>query len=243
MKFSTLMTTLASGSLGNLPIFGEGTGVPQDQAYVRTAVAVNQALTEFYTRFAIRNRTLIFEAIDGRFQYPLDPMYAYNSGVAGDPKYILDSLEDPWLEMDILWINRVLDDCGREAWVNATARTPRENQPIGRVFVTESNVVQLSYPKAGHQYTVEYRGAPELLDPETIDPDVDEFMLPTVYVPAFVEKVSALIYRSLNGQENTAKGAELTMSSEIVQTKLEDKNVDNKESATYNERFSLNGWI
>lgn len=246
MKLQTLMTNLVMGSLGNLPIFGEGTGTPQDQAYHRVAVASNQALTEFYTRFAIRSRTLLLEAIDGRFTYLLSPEYAVNSGVPGSPKYILDSPEDPWTLMDILWIQRVVDDCGREAWINASAKTRRENESLGRVFVPESNVVQLAHPKTGEQYTIEYRGAPTLIDLEETDIDVlkeVEIPLPIVYTTAFQEKVSALIYRSLNGQENTAKGSELTLSSEMGNQKLEERNVDNKETATYNERFSAGGWV
>lgn len=245
MKLDTLMTTLCFGSLGNLPIFGEGTGTPQDQAFTRVIVAANQAMTEFYTRFAIRSRTLVVEAIDGRSSYPLDPMYAVNSGIPGSPKYILDNVDDPWLTMDILWVTRVIDDCGTELWVNASATARKTNEHLGRVFFPEVNLMMLADPKQGDQYMVEYRGAPALVDPAAVGTDWDavEFSLPSVYEPAFVEKVSGLIYRSLNGQENTAKGAELVMSSEVGSRKLEEQNVDNKETATYNERFHIGGWV
>lgn len=93
-----------------------------DSAFTETNTSrylklIQSALTEFHTKFLIRQEELVIQPIEGVVDYPLLADFALTSEVAGT-KFIMDSVYQPF-NWKILQVLGAYDELGAEIPINA----------------------------------------------------------------------------------------------------------------------------
>lgn len=235
MTLDDLFKDLSFGPAANLALMGEGSGITPETSYPRVINAINASLTELYTRFQIRQKTIVVRAIEGRYLYPLEKIHAFTDVTPGIDKFIMDSVDAPFVG-DILQIQLVSGAFGELTSINdrnASSRT---------VFIPSASTLQLVDPGFDEEFMVEYRAGHPKLALETTNLASIKVDVPQVYLPAFLEHVAGKIYQSLNGAENTAKGIEHLQEFERLCGNHEIRNTDASHQSSSNERPAINGW-
>lgn len=234
MVLNELFKALSFGPAANLAIFGEGSGMIEEANYPRILNAVNQTFTALYSRFRLRQKTLVVRAMEGRLMYPLKPIHSALSTNPLSDKFIMDTVDDPFLG-DILRIELVTDALGVAYNLNDRTENCRT------VFVPAPDTLQLVKFEDLEEFMVEYRAShPKLaLDNTDLEQTID---LPYAYQAAFLAHLTGKIYQSLNGPENSAKGVEFLAEWERLCGEHEFHNTDVAHQSNTNIRPALNGW-
>lgn len=235
MTLDDLFKDLSFGPAANLALMGEGSGITPETSYPRIINAINASLTELYTRFQIRQKTIVVRAIEGRYLYPLKRVHAFTDPTPGFDKFIMDGVGDLFME-DILQIQLVSGAFGELTNIND------RNSNFQTVFIPSASTIQLVEPGINEEFMVEYRAGHPKLALETTDLASVQVDVPQVYLPAFLEHVAGKIYQSLNGAENTAKGTEHLQEFERLCGNHEIRNTDASHQSSSNDRPAINGW-
>lgn len=109
MKLSQIFEQLTAGELRQMAISGaeSGDGVLEKDFRTLTNHVV-LGLTALYTRFNLKENSLIVQLQSDRFTYPLQSKYAVNGKFTVEPiRYIIDTVSAPFLD-DILKVERVI---------------------------------------------------------------------------------------------------------------------------------------
>lgn len=109
MNLSDYLAQMALGACRNLSIGGDGSGTIPPSSYPSFMTALNQALMDLYTKFALRRRALMIETRTGQWQYPMRPDFALTSGAVVPFKHIRDSAEEPFTQR-LLKIDRIYNE-------------------------------------------------------------------------------------------------------------------------------------
>ncbi len=240
LTFKALLPLLSFGKLSNLALLGDGSGVVPKESYPRVVMAVNAARTELFTRFRLADKELQLIAEEGRDIYYLRPAHAFNSGVVGIPKYLVDPVDDPFTG-GMARIESVFNPRGQVMRIND--QTDSRNA----VYFPEHDALRLVDPKTGDVYRIVYRYAPTHL-PLSTDLDAPEFAdldlgVPDGYREAFLLYIGHQIYSTMNGQDSILKSAEYLSAFEAECLRRTVQNTDLSNQSDTNERFEIGGWI
>ena len=148
MLLSDIFDALQFGELKQLPIGGEGNGIPEEK-YNEIISHVNNALTAVFKRFPIKLKTVTVQQIDNVSTYTLSSRYAQTNLVPNEYKYIVDSESSPFID-DVLKIESIKDELN----VVIPLNRPTEETSI---MVTDYNVIQVPYPDSNKTIAVTYR--------------------------------------------------------------------------------------
>ena len=106
---------------------------------------IQSALTEFHTKFLIRQEELVIQPIEGVVDYPLLADFALTSEVAGT-KFIMDSVYQPF-NWKILQVLGAYDELGAEIPINAP------NHICG-VFISTPASIMIPAPVTARQISL-----------------------------------------------------------------------------------------
>ena len=113
MQLGDLFANLSYGSLSNLAIGGEGSGVIPAQHEPRLVSLTNQALKLLSGKFLMCEKEVIIRAIEGRAIYPLEYEFAESNTAATGDKFIVDTVEQPFME-DVVTVLEIYDELNQD---------------------------------------------------------------------------------------------------------------------------------
>lgn len=237
MKVPVLLKSLARGELSNLFMGQDGEIV--EEKVPKVIQTINDGLLRFYTKFLLKERSLIIEMRENITNYHLLLKFCYSNYDPGnlptgwDAPYILDTPTEPFLE-DVIKVLAVFNYAGLKLPLNDINN--RES-----VFTPQPLIIQYPYPVSGRMFSVEYQAKHKPIpesEYEDIDVDLPEFLM-----PALRYFVASEIYSQMNTQENIMKGQEyLGKFNQACQDAI-DMGLINDVASTTNNRFEQNGWI
>lgn len=180
MLLSYIFTQLTQGEASQLALAGTDFIGIQPTDYEKVIPHVNLALTELYKRFSLKTRELtIQEHAEIPHYYLNDDFAVSNTASTEDPKYIIDTAEDPFTN-DVLRIQSITDE---------------EDEPVGlNDYNDENSIITLSpellrVPSASDTgvLTIMYRAAPDVIPAdETLDPEEYDVALPVYLLEALI---------------------------------------------------------
>lgn len=234
MKVSDLYQKLSYGELSNLSIGNDGFGDIADSKKSRIIHYANRALLRLYTRYLIKESNVLISQIEGRTLYRLSSRYAVSNPepVPGDPVYIQDTPENPFLN-DVVKITAVFGHDGCELPLN-DAEHPKS------VFTPQTNVLQITRPVAGKLLGISYQAKHIPLSTTSPSQIID---LPDVLEESFTTLIAHYVFSDMNGAENLAKSQEYLAKYERLYSEIEGLDLVNNSQSTTNIRFQRNGWV
>ena len=237
MKVPDLLKSLALAELNNL--FIGQTGEIEESKIPRIVLAINDGLLALYTRFLLRERSLVIRMRAGITNYHLKKKFAIsnydvgNMPTAWDAPYIIDTGTEPFRE-DVIRVLAVYNYAG-------TLLPMNDNIRPDSVFTPQATVLQVPFALDGKMLSVTFQAKHEAIpDSGYEDLDVD---LPDFLIPALRYFVASSVYSQMNTQENTMKGQEYQMKYEAVCKEAVDMDLISTSVSTTNSRFEKNGWV
>lgn len=233
MQVSELFQQLASGELCNLSIASESTGDIVTEKKPKILRYVNQALLRLYSRFPIKQDSVLLQTEAWLRHYPLEVEHALTSpAVAGVVRFIQDSSIKPFLG-DVIKVLSVHDQTGAERPLN-DPEDPRS------LFTPQPTVIQVPNPISGGLIGVLYQARhPELV----VGSWSAKITLPDVLEDALRARVAYHVYSHMNGQENAAKAAEFMAIFDGVCAEVTEQDLVSSSIAQSNTRFAKGGWV
>lgn len=137
---------------------------------------VNLGLKELYKRFFLQSKQLTFQQYEHIETYTLDRRFAMTNIDSDEPiRYITDSVWEPFCD-DVLKIEQVFDEDGRELFLN-------DRSQAWSVYTPAYNQVQIPYPMWCNILSVHYRAShPTVVfhpgdDPRQVQLNIPEALL------------------------------------------------------------------
>ena len=248
MKLSEVFKQLSYGELSQLNIGGSGSGEINDADYDRLVAAINLGLTALHTRFPLCKKQLELQLVSGQGLYYLNRAYAVsNEESTEDPKYILDSNDNPFMDdllkvVDVTTAEGVRLELNRRGseWslhtptlvslqVPEGMHTPTSSTPTE--YVTGSLLVDY---QANHLYLPagvgEYRA------------DTVELALPYPYLEALLYYVASRMHNPVGMVNEFHMGNSYSAKYEMACQLLERHNVS-VDQVGVTTKFSDRGWV
>ena len=235
MLLSELFRKLSLGELSNLSISGEGSGTIVEGREPKMIGYVNDALLALYSRFTLREASVLLELVVPRRNYLLDSRYAFSnqSPTPGDDIYIRDSVAKPFLD-DVIQITQVVDGAGRTLPLN------NPDNPIS-VFTPQPTMLQIPKPRTGAIVVVLYKASHPKI---SLDDDLTaEISLPEVLEPALRAYVAYLTFSHMSTQESMIKAADFMNLYEASCQRVEQSDLVSNTLSSTNTRFAKGGWV
>lgn len=173
MLLSEILDHLALGELDQRKITEDGCICPK---YLpRVISTINLGLTELYKRFPLKQKELYIQLYPEISTYTISSKYAEtNTESTADPKYILDSADEPF-EDDFIKIEKIVDEGGNQVPLN---------DPVEQlsVYTPAYNQIQVPMPEFENQLGIVYRAkhvklSTLITEPETVEVDLPDFLL------------------------------------------------------------------
>jgi len=233
MNVRELYRLLSYGELSNLAISGEGSGNIIESKRPLIIVHLNKALEALFSRFNLREKTLMIELVDGVTNYRLHPMYAWtNKDVANvDHSYIVDNPDDPFTG-DLIKVLSAFNEWG-EIPLN-------EEHDIRSVFTPQVDILQVTNPIQGRTIALTYQA---FHDPVLDDSLTYEIDIPKVLNRAVTAYIAHCVYSGMNTQEAKATAQEHMNMFEGVCLEVEEKNLLGIGSTTSVTKFERSGFV
>lgn len=192
MKLQEIFDHLKAGEFSQLN-FGAGQGIvdEDDATMLKVLSHINLGLTDLFTRFELRRRRLQLTLQAGQTSYLLTSKHAENGRAAVDPKYIIDTVADPFKD-DVLLVSQIFTDDNFELPLNRLdVPYSLQTSAMNRIEVPLSIVEKsLALPSSliTNGLTVVYRANHATLNPNigAFDPERLEIELPASHLTALL---------------------------------------------------------
>lgn len=211
MKLQEIFNTLSAGEFSQLS-FGDGPGVlTSDVVQDKVLTFINRGLTDLFSRFNLRQATLTLLLQPDQTSYLLTGKHAVNGRGAVDPKYILDSVLEPFNEDGLVQILQVKTESGFELGLNDLSRpnscmlSAQNRLEVPLSIVNKS--MSLPACMITNTLTVQYQATHPWIksDVGAYDPDRLEISLPRTHLTALCYYVGSLASNPVGlGQEFNA---------------------------------------
>lgn len=234
MTLDKVFQKLSYTHLSELAISGHGTGQIVDESQPLVIMRINEGLMALYARFALRRKTLTLRTYEAITEYFLRPEFALNSGSAEDPKYIIDTVSEPFPD-DILMITDIINEDGETLAIN-----DRNNEDSWHFNGFDALV--LAEPEADKYFVIRYIVAPEEIDLGPGDPKLVEIVLPRVLEPALMAHVAGHIYGNMSMEGAMAKSQHFLDMYENECKIVEERNLFAFSISSTNTNPAINGW-
>lgn len=231
MKLEDLYRNLSYGVLSNLTLANDGNGTIRERDIGKITLALNESLLRIYSRFNLREKTILIAMQEGLVTYHLTRKYALSAAL--DPKpFIIDLAEDPF-EEDVLKILAVYDSLGYQLPLN-------DNEAPWSLFTPQATVLQVPNPIEVMALSVMYQAKHPILYADKPDTPI---MLPSVLEGALYSHVAYQIFDSMGTLESTARAQNHLANYENICGELMATDAVQTSISTTNVRFEKRGWI
>lgn len=234
MRLATLLKDLSLGHLSDLPAAGVGDGTIEPQFQPKVLVRVGDALRTLYTRFPLQMKTLVVEAVDGVYQYPLRCEYAQTSASGQVNKFIKDTVAEPFIE-DVLGIEHVYNSEHEELPLNVRGDAMS-------LYTPGFDILQIDRPVGGERFHVEYRAAHAPIEPN-VDVEVFEVRVPLAAHSALKLLIAQLVHEGAGNEGSLTKASQFKALYDEECGRLELANTFNQSIVDTNTSFERGGWV
>jgi len=236
MNVEDLFESLSFGELSSLSLSGEGSGEIQEAQKKKIILHANAGLKRIYSRFVLREQSVILNLYKHITNYHLEPRFAECYEPEGDDdneeiRYILDLPKEPFTR-DFLRILNVRDDQGNLLPLN------NEDHPLS-LFTPQSHVLQVPRPENGIALTVVYQA----FHPELTGDTDQHIQLPPSLEEALTAYVGWKVLGNMITQDAQAKSIEHKKTFEDICKEVVELDTIATSTTTSNTRFTRNGWI
>ena len=236
MILSELHEMLSYGELSNLAMSGEGSGTIEDASKPKILLYTNDALLRLYSRFVLREKSVLVEQYEHITFYHLLPRFAVNYTPAGpsdteEIRYIIDVVGEPFLD-DVIKPLQVYDSVNGRLPLN-------DDSNSYSVFTPQSKCIQVPNPIDERMMSVSYQARHIPLLGE-LDEIID---IPDVLMSALTAYIAYKVYSHMNTQESTAKAQEHITMYEAICKSAEESDLLGTSISVTNTRFEQHGWV
>lgn len=233
MNIEDLFRSLSYGELSNLSLAVEGTGTIVEEKQPAIIHHANEALTRLYTRFVLKEKTVLLELVGHITSYALEERFAQSRApVDGVPHpYIVDSADDPFIA-DVVKVYAAYDNDGCQLPLND------EEHPLS-LFTPQAAVVQVPNAKTGAMLSLAYQA----LHPKLKLEDGPGIELPVVLQEALTAYIAYKVFSNMSTPEAGAKALEHLSRYDSVCQEAIDRDMVNSSISLTNTRFAKRGWV
>lgn len=232
MKLAQYLSKLSYSQLSDLAQAGQGNGTIVEPMLSRVLELTNDGLLELHTKFALLKKELILQPLEGTNRYYLRKEHAMTDTTPGVPKYIMDSMADPFLG-DLIRIDQIMDVHNKTVWTN----DPEECGNAYRQLAFDTLYVQNPTQVLKIFYRAKHAQIPANVTPATFD-----LVLPPNYEQALRYFVSWKVYSGMKGQDFQIKAQQLELQYQNKLNDMVDANITGEFLPDKNERFENGGW-
>ena len=245
MTLKEIFDHLTYGELSQLNLGGDLESDIPEERQIQVISSINLGLTDLHKRFRLKEKEVRVQLVEGQRHYWLQDSFAVSSPVAG-PKYLLDSIADPFDARGLVKIERIYTEDYREMPLNvgdleyASELTPYIKTPTANsIWVSPELPLQV--------LTVVYRAKPEWIERPAgyFDPSQVEVDLPDTHLEALLFFIAsrALNPIGMGGGGNNAmhEGNNYAAKYEAVCAQLEMGGYEVRDSSN-NYRLYRAGW-
>lgn len=234
MNVTDLFQRLSYGELSNLAIGFEGAGTIPEASRPKIISYLNEGLLSLYSRFVLKESSLILELSDFITSYQFTKRFARSNATptAGDTLYIVDHIDDPY-KGDLIKVLQVTNGIGERYPLNDPDNTLS-------MFTPQPNVLQVPNPQTGQVLGVVYQAMHEEIAYDDYEACIQ---LPVVLERALLSFIAHKVYHHMNGQENAAKANEYLGIYDGICQEIVDRDLVNSSSSSTGMKFHDRGFV
>lgn len=243
ITLNEIFDDLTYGELAQLYVGGaESDGIPIAE-YPKVISAVNLALTALYSRFPLNEKEVDIQQYDSITEYHLDVKYAVSNTGSTEPiKYIIDTVEDPFLD-DLIRITAAYDEVGNEVPLNDEDSVNITDGKTNSWFTPSYDSIQIPTPVSTNKCSFVYRAKHVKIPLNTSDIPSVEVLIPESLREALLSYVGARIYSARGNESALGLSQALYSKYEGICVQVEQKNLLLNGSSNTNTKLENNGWV
>jgi len=234
MKIVELFRRLAFGELSNLAIANpDGTLV--EEKHPQIVQYTNEGLLRLYSRFVLKENTILVEQYEHIVNYYLKPKFAESAGADIAYPYIKDMPDEPF-KGDVVRILSVTDESGQAKILNDKDNTLS-------LYTPQPDCLQVPNPIEGRPLAVTYQARHWLLDDRIgyiLEQEID---IPFFLEGALQNYVAYRVYSDMNGQENLSKSQQNLAAYEAICIEIENRDLVNQSFHTSHQKLEQRGFV
>lgn len=237
MKVSDFFQNIALGEL-NGSNMTELSGFEILEAKLPIVInSLNQGLDFLFTRFDLKESQVVIQLKEGITRYYIDSDYALSNQNLSLPKYLLDSVDNPYPD-DLLQVLQVFDENGNELCVND------EYAQYG-VFTPEYNCIQVSENvlQSAEYLVVIYRAKHSKIPLDTPRNSKINLNIPVSFNTALQTYVASLVYMNQGGQEYLSIGNALYAKAMTLLEEADKQGIGYKPKQGINIKPIIGEWL
>lgn len=234
LTVADIFKVLSYGQLSNLSLANSGTGEIKLTEQNKVIVALNEALTRLYSRFALLEKDVVLLQQGHITNYHLDKRYAlFNAErTPNHYPYILD-LPGEMFDNDAIRILAVHDALGNKLVLN--------NENVAdSVYTPYPTILQVPCPQHDVPLSVQYQAKHPKLQYSVLQGEV---IIPAVLEGALLAATAYSVFTNMNTQESTGKAAEHMALYEAICTDVERQGTASTHASSNVNKFDLKGWL
>ena len=233
MNLTELFRRLSYGELSNLSIGGEGSGSIPEAARPKLVSYLNTALLRVYSKFVLKESSLVIECQEWITNYHLTGKFALTAKpIDGITRYIQDHAGDPFQD-DVIKVLDVLNQEGERVGLN-------DNKTVRSVFTPQPNVLQVPQPVQGYVLSVLYQARHVPISYTDMEACIE---IPAVLEEALQMFMAHLVFFHMNGQDNGIKAAGYMKNYEISCATITDRDLVNSSVSETSSKFNERGFV
>lgn len=231
MYLKDYLTELSYKELSNLALSDNGSGTIKPDRIPFVVSCINEALLRLYSKFMLKEGSLIVELRKWLSEYNLNSAYAYSNTSSID-KYIVDG-DQPFTD-DLIKVLEVSDRFGRNIPLNNASNSMS-------VFTPRPDVLQVPNPSLyGGLLSLIYQARHPVLNFEQ-NPN-QEIELPDTLMGALSAYVAYSVYNCINTEEATNAAQKYMQTFVALIQETTETDTLNTSISQDNSRFLKNGW-
>lgn len=225
MKLDDIIFDLKSGELSSHGIFVNLDKENKD----RLISCINSGLLALYTRFPLLTKELVIKQRSDTTLYKLKSIYAVTNKEVGVPKYIIDTVRDPFKE-DVIRIESVQDECDN-LLLNNTSEC--------KVALTPSmDAIEIPNPCEGNYLFVVYQAKHH-----KVDEVANTIELPEHLKQALLAYIAHRVYSGSTAQDAMAISQAFYQKYELLCAQYVEAGMTNQDDNEYSLQFDKGGWV
>lgn len=240
MKISELLKRLSHQELSNLSIGMDGAGNIRTTDIPKVIGYINDCLLDIYSRFLILEKELMIVQLDYITKYHLKKQYAVSDPTIG-PKYIVDSITDPFTE-DVIRILEVWDRFGEKRVLN-------DQGNISSVFTPMPDTLKIPVIVKDEPLLITYQANhPKIINDITVSFTLENALNQEIQIPLLLEGalqswIASKIFAHMNGQEHLISSQNHFGLYESRCATVESKDLVNNSVSTTDTKLEARGFI
>lgn len=250
MKLKEIFDQLTYGELSQMELGGMNNDSPgiEPSRYPMVINHINLGLNALYQRFPLKENSVKVELLPGVYTYTLNSRFSENSMVSFEDVFFIKDTEDEPFQDDLIKVERVYTDTGRELGLNDENDSLAIITPsLQSIRVPEAIVNQsLDLPKEliTKKLKVVYRANhPMLRTSGTINPSNIEVELPYSHLEALLYFVASRLHNPIGMTNEFHAGNSYAAKYEMVCQRLEAQNIRADQFNLSSSRLERGGWV